>query len=356
MEKIPVTILTGFLGAGKTTLLNKIIRTFQQKRIAVIENEFGDIGIDSDLVIGAKDDVFELANGCICCTLNSDMIEVLEKILSHSPKIEHVIIETTGIADPGAIVLNFLSDPQIGQYFEIDGIIAVADSRFLEQQLENEPVVCRQLAMADVVIFSKSELADTYMLDTLKNIVRRMNAGAEFWNFDENTQPELSMLNQRSFAAGNLVQKLQEIKPSVAKPNKQKLSGPLKPLANVHAQITSKSFVLNQCFDPIRFTIFIRLILNEKWMDIYRMKGVICFANVDDKIVLQGVNNEFLTQVIGQWQGNEARQSKLVFIGRNLLKDVIENGLQACCSTTEFVPEEFYKQISDILLDAGLVL
>lgn len=356
MEKIPVTILTGFLGAGKTTLLNKIIRTFQHKRIAVIENEFGEIGIDSDLVIGAKDDVFELANGCICCTLNNDMLEVLEKILSHTPKIEHVIVETTGIADPGAIVLNFLSDPQIVQYFEIDGIVTVADSRFLEQQLEAEPVACRQLALADAIVFSKTDLADQYAVDTIQNIVRRMNADAKHWFFDENSTPELALLNLKSFSAGNLAQKLDDIKPSAQKSIKPKHIGSLKPIANVHAQISSKSFFLDQSLDPIRFTIFIRLILNEKWMDIYRLKGVICFTEVDDKIVLQGVNNEFLTQVIGKWQPDEQRQSKLVFIGRNLLEDVIEKGLQACCSTTEFVPEEFYKQISAILLEAGLTL
>jgi G3E family GTPase len=355
MNKIPVTILTGFLGAGKTTLLNKIIRTFQHKKIAVIENEFGEIGIDSDLVIGAKDDVFELSNGCICCTLNSDMLDVLEKILSHKPAVEHVIIETTGIADPAAIVLNFLSDPQIVQYFEIDGIVAVADSRFLEQQLENEPVACRQIALADVVLFSKTDLVDPYIVETLQNIVRRMNADATFRLFDENTLPDPELLSLKSFAAGDMDQKLEKIKPA-QKSIKQKLAGSLKPLANVHAQISSKSFVFDESFDPIRFTIFIRLILNEKWMDVYRMKGIICFADMDDKVVLQGVNNEFLTQIIGQWKSNEIRQSKLVFIGRNLLEDVLEKGLQACCSTDEFVPEEYYKQISETLLEAGISL
>lgn len=339
MKKIPVTILTGFLGAGKTTFLNKIVRNNKDKKIAIIENEFGETGIDGDLIIGASEGVFELANGCICCTMNDEMMEVLNKILQADFEVDHLIIETTGVADPGKVALSFLADPDVAKRFVIQSIIALADARFLEQQLEREGVACRQIAMADTVILAKSELAEIYQVDVLKNIVSRMNPNAKIHEYNIDTIPAEDLLAEIKFSG---FKNMDEVKSSA-----KRYSG-LK-LAQVHQEIGTVTLSLKKELDFVRFTIFLRMLLNENWMEIYRAKGVLCFQNSSDKVLLQGVNNQYVTEAIGEWGDGEIKTTRIVFIGRNLSVGVIQEGMEICCSRKEFVPEDFYQEIMALI-------
>lgn len=335
MKKIPVTILTGFLGAGKTTFLNKMVRNNKDKKIAIIENEFGETGIDGDLIIGASEGVFELANGCICCTMNDEMLEVLNKILQANFVVDHLIIETTGVADPGKVALSFLVDPEVAQRFEIQSIIALADSRYLEQQLEREPVACRQIALADTVILAKSEFVESYQKDVLKNIISRMTPNAHILEYQLDTIPSEEILGTQRFSG---------VKASKEEKNTAKKYSGLRP-AQVHQEIGSISVTLQKELDFVRFTIFLRLLLNENWMEIYRVKGVLGFQNSNDKVLLQGVNNQYLTEALGEWEKGHDKISRMVFIGRNLSGELIREGMKVCCSRKEFIPEEFYQEI-----------
>ncbi len=354
MKKIPVTIITGFLGAGKTTFLNRLIRTFPEKKFAIIENEFGETMIDSELVVGVDDGIYELANGCVCCTLNKALAEVLHKLISApGRKPDHILLETTGIADPGSVALSFLADSEIAAYFEVDGIVTLADCRYIEQQLEREAVAVRQVALADMVVLTKTDLADPYIVEAARNIMKRMNPAARQWNADLTTIPDADILHSRSFSAQKA---LSEGGFSGSRPEGFRLapeSGRRSEISkfasgSLHASVSSLSFEFSEPLDPIRFTIFLRFLLNENDMEIFRIKGILYFWSTEHKVILQGVNKEFLTESGGEWLEGEERRSRLVVIGNRLSEAMIEKGL-ACCRTREaFDPAKFYEELKAI--------
>ncbi len=174
-EKIPVTILTGFLGSGKTTLLNRILSEEHGKRIAVIENEFGEVGIDQGLVINADEEVFEMSNGCICCTVRGDLIRVLGNLMKRRDKFDYVLVETTGLADPGPVAQTFFMDDEIGEEFALDGIVTLVDAAHIDQQLGRSDESTEQVAFADVLVLNKTDLVSRDSLDELESRLRGMN-------------------------------------------------------------------------------------------------------------------------------------------------------------------------------------
>ena len=174
-EKIPVTILTGFLGSGKTTLLNRILSEEHGKRIAVIENEFGEVGIDQGLVINADEEVFEMSNGCICCTVRGDLIRVLGNLMKRRDKFDYVLVETTGLADPGPVAQTFFMDDEIGEEFALDGIVTLVDAAHIDQQLGRSDESTEQVAFADVLVLNKTDLVSGDSLDELESRLRGMN-------------------------------------------------------------------------------------------------------------------------------------------------------------------------------------
>ena len=350
-ERIPVTIITGFLGAGKTTLLNSLIKKNAGKKLAIIENEFGEINIDSDLVIGADNGIFELSSGCICCELNDELINVLFKLLNSQKQIDHLIVETTGIADPGPVAMSFLSDAKIQSIFRLDAIVTLADAQFIEQQLEDQEEACRQIAVADIVIINKVDKVEPYQKDTVKNIIRRMNSQAQIAESSFSEVAGVDILELKSFSKDGLLQtkfddqprKLSERTFSPVEASKKPFSlfaPSTKP--NIHSDIASFSFVFPESLDLLRFDIWIRAILNDKSLKLYRVKGILSFRNIDEKLIFQAVNNQYITDSAGLW-GQEERSNRIVFIGKNLSREFLQNGLQECCTEEPFEPEKFFR-------------
>ncbi|HEY8402835.1 MAG TPA: GTP-binding protein [Cytophagaceae bacterium] len=358
MEKIPVTILSGFLGAGKTTLLNTLIKNNPEKKFGIIENEFGEISIDSELVVGADDGIFELANGCVCCTLNEDLIEVLNKLLSSEKKIEHLIIETTGIADPGPVALSFLSDYKIQNVFRLDAIITLADAEHIEQQLQDNEEARKQVAIADLILLNKTDKINDSHKEYLFQLLSSINPMAKIAAAHYGKVEDVDILNLGGFQkASVLTTKFEEIEQIAKRKSFDNLkisdtavnttlisTSKNKP----HTAIKSYSFVFNESLDILKFNLFIQYFLSQKNIVIYRIKGILNFYGVDEKFILQAVNNQFVSESGGEW-GKEERVSKIVFIGKKLDKELLQEGLQICHFDKPFTPSEYYPRLAAFL-------
>lgn len=177
--RVPVTVLTGFLGADKTTLLNRVLTGNHGKRIAVIENEFGEVGVDQDLVIGADEEVFEMNNGCICCTVRGDLIRILGSLMKRKDKFDYILLETTGMADPGPVAQTFFMDDEMQQKLELDAVVTVVDAGHVERHIDDSDEVKEQIAFADVILLNKTDLVDGEKLDEIEGRVKAMNAAAK---------------------------------------------------------------------------------------------------------------------------------------------------------------------------------
>ena len=206
-NKVPVTILTGFLGSGKTTLLNRILSEQHGKRIAVIENEFGEVGIDQALVINAEEEIFEMANGCICCTVRGDLIRVLGNLMKRRDKFDYVVVETTGLADPGPVAQTFFMDDEISSEFSLDGIITLVDTFHIHQQLGRSDESTEQIAFADVVILNKTDLVENQELDKLEVRLREMNKMAKFIRSEMANVPINAVLNKSAFNLDQILER-----------------------------------------------------------------------------------------------------------------------------------------------------
>lgn len=351
MSKIPVTIITGFLGAGKTTLLNYLISHNKEKRFAVIENEFGEVGIDGALVMDAKEGIFELSNGCLCCTLNDDLINVLQKILNRESKIDHLLVETTGIADPGPIAMSFLSDPHVKEAFYIDGIITLTDAQFIEQQLEDQEIACNQVTMADVIIINKIDKVDSYQTDTVNNILKRMNPGSQIIFHGRDSAYEIDLLRLNAFSEHSFLSTFNTLKKhsysyQINSSNQSSLLAPTKQVR--HAGIHSHTFVFKAPLDVLKFNIFIRALLTEQ-LNVFRIKGILNLNSVEEKILFQAVNSQYATDSMGPWISEDEKETKIVFIGKDLNKTLLQESLDLCSSGDEFEPEFFYNQLNRII-------
>ena len=199
MSRIPVTVLTGFLGSGKTTLLNYILSAQHGQRIAVIENEFGEIGIDHELVIRSEEEIFEMNNGCICCTVRGDLIRILTQLMKRRDRFDRILIETTGLADPGPVAQTFFMDDALGSHLQLDGVVALIDARHLEQQLENSPEASAQVAFADVLLLNKIDLVTPEQLKAVEGRVRRMNSQAKILRCEKARVPLETILQVGGF-------------------------------------------------------------------------------------------------------------------------------------------------------------
>jgi G3E family GTPase len=319
--RIPVTIITGFLGAGKTTLLNYLIKEHPEKKFAVIENEFGETNIDSELIVSTDNNIFELSNGCICCVLNDDLVNLLYDLLDSKKEFNHLIIETTGMADPGAVALNFISDFGIQQKYRLDAVIALADAVNLKNQLAETEEAGRQLAIADIILLNKISSVTSEELEEVKTIVKVVNQAAPLYLCDHSSPKGVNILNIKAFSAKFVLATDFENyeQPSILKKNLTK--------AHTHTDITSLSIVQKGKLNPIIFDNWITLMLFSSTL--FRIKGILNMHSFDKKFIFQAVGSQFVSELGPEW-AQEERINKIVFIGKKLNKKIIEDGFAKC--------------------------
>jgi G3E family GTPase len=307
---VPVTILTGYLGAGKTTLLNYILTEKHGHRIAVIENEFGDINIDAELVLSRDEEIFELTNGCVCCvaTARADLLRVVEKLLARPGKYDHILVETSGAADPTPVAQTFFLDSLIDQV-HLDAIVTLIDAKHAAAHLDHHAV--DQIVIADRIIMNKVDLVSERALAALEAEVRRLNATAPILRSSHARVELENILGIGAFSAqrGELASDVHE--------------GAHDP------SLESQSFVLSAPLDRPRFQQYIRELLEAKGDDIYRLKGIVAFANEPRRYVLQAVHRLTDLKPADAW-GTEKPATRLVFIGRALDRAALEAGLSGC--------------------------
>lgn len=331
-ERIPVTIITGFLGAGKTSLLNKLIGKHPEKKFAIIENEFGETGIDGALIATAPDAIFELNNGCICCSLGEDFLFTLENLLGSSSKFNHLLVETTGIADPSSIIDAFVSGETIQTRFRIDSVVCVADAVNMEDLMNEQLEVRKQLALADLILLNKTDSVHTDYAESLLNTIAEISPMAKVFPTSFANIDEIEVLDTNSYS-GDAIKKstlsffaLDTSKSFDLKDSKVILN-PVKPSKVNRHDITSEGFYFTGNFDVNKFGLWMQNFLYFNKETIFRVKGIVSFENTADQFIFHAVRGSFMFEVGKEWN-DEARFSKLVFIGKNISRTDLETNLK----------------------------
>ena len=314
--QIPVTVLTGYLGSGKTTLLNRILTENHGKRYAVIINEFGEVGIDNDLVVSADEEIFEMNNGCICCSVRGDLIRILSGLMRRKG-IDGILVETTGLADPAPVAQTFFVDEDVRRKTRLDAIVTVVDAKHLLAEIDQAHEAQEQLAFADVVLLNKIDLVSSKELTTVEARIRAINPYAKLHRTRRCDVDLTAVLDKDAFNLDRIL----EIEPEFLTEDHE------------HAhdnQITSLSLTVERPMDPQKFVPWVQNVTQEFGMDILRMKGIIAMENDDQRFVIQGVHMLIEGDSQRHWKPAEKRESRLVFIGRNLPKDLLREGFAGC--------------------------
>ncbi len=349
-EKIPVTVLTGYLGAGKTTLLNRILSQPHGKKFAVIVNEFGEIGIDNDLVVGADEEVFEMNNGCICCTVRGDLIRIIDGLLRRKGGFDGIIVETTGLADPAPVAQTFFVDEEVQAKTKLDAVVTVADAKWLSDRLKDAPEAKNQVAFADVILLNKTDLVTGPELDAVEARIRGINPYAKLYRTQKSEIDIAKVLNQGAFD----LERVLELEPAFLEEDEHhhhhehgEACGPdcghdhhdhdhdhghhHHGLKAVHdEEIQSVSFSTDKPLDPDKFFPWVQNIVQVEGPNILRSKGILSFKDDPDRFVFQGVHMILDGDHQRPWKDDEKRLSRIVFIGRQLKRDLLEEGFLAC--------------------------
>ena len=317
-DKIPVTVLTGYLGAGKTTLLNRILTEQHGKKYAVIVNEFGEIGIDNDLVVGADEEVFEMNNGCICCTVRGDLIRIIEGLMKRRGKFDAIIVETTGLADPAPVAQTFFVDEDVAERARLDAVVTVADAKWLVARLKDAPEAKNQIAFADVILLNKVDLVSAAELDEVEARIRSINPGARIHRTQNCAIPIAEVLDRKAFD----LDRIMEVEPDFLEAGHHH---------HHDDEMISFSFRAGEV-DPEKFMPWISELTQREGLNILRCKGIVAFPKEPKRFVFQGVHMILDGDLQRDWKPEEKRESRVVFIGRHLDKASIQEGFLACAA------------------------
>lgn len=312
-KPVPVTILTGFLGAGKTTLLNYILKQQHGYKFAIIVNEVGKIGIDGMLVENQQEEVVQMNNGCLCCTIRKDLVKGVQNLIKKGG-FDYLLIETTGIADPGPVAQTFLNIPQLQQFVRLDSIITVVDSEQIEKQMRDTETAREQISMADFLLLNKTDLVDEAQLQKIEAKARELNPHAQIFRTNQSQVNLKELLDMHAF---DLDQKLAVDPEFLNELN-----------ARHHHDINSFSFEFDRPFNVEKFEYFVQE-LSEK-EKIFRSKGFLQIAGNPRRAVFHGVNNRFTILWDRLWEKDEKRTSQVVFIGKHLDEKRLRGQIESC--------------------------
>lgn len=344
-SKIPVTVLTGYLGAGKTTLLNRILSENHGKKYAVIVNEFGEIGIDNDLIIGADEEVFEMNNGCICCTVRGDLVRIMDGLMKRKGKFDAIIVETTGLADPAPVAQTFFVDEDVQKNARLDAVVTVADAKWLSDRLKDAPEAKNQIAFADVIVLNKTDLVTKGELAEVEARIRAINPYAKLHRTERCSVALADVLDRGAFDLDRIL----DIEPDFLEADDhdhghdhhhhhghdhhhhdhgQDHSHGLKHYHDENMQ--SLSLKTDKPLDPNVFMPWLQNLVQVEGGKILRSKGILAFHDDDDRYVFQGVHMMLEGNHQRKWKEGEPRESRLVFIGRELPEEAIRKGFESC--------------------------
>jgi G3E family GTPase len=317
---VPVTILTGFLGAGKTTLLNRILKEDHGHRIAVIENEFGEVGVDSAIIEKSDEQIVEMNNGCICCTVRGDLIRILgslkEKRDQGTLKFDRVVIETTGMADPGPVAQTFFTDEEIGNYYLLDSILTVVDAKHAPKQLDEFHEAQEQVGFADRILMSKTDLVSSDDVQSLSIRLKKMNPRAPIKSVHFGEAKIEEILDIRGFNLNAILELDPEFLTSIAHEH--------------HDEVESFVYKSDKPFDGTKLEQFLSGMIQVYGPDLLRYKGVLWMKGNPRRVVFQGVHMMMGGDLGKPWDKKEKKSSLLVFIGKKLPKDLFIAGLEEC--------------------------
>jgi G3E family GTPase len=345
--KTPVTVLTGYLGAGKTTLLNRILSEDHGKKYAVIVNEFGEVGIDNDLIVGADEEVFEMNNGCVCCTVRGDLIRVLSGLMKRKGRFDAIIVETTGLADPAPVAQTFFVDDDVRARTELDSVTTVVDAKHLPLRLKDSREAAEQIAFADQIILNKTDLVSEAELAEVESAIRTLNPLAPIRRAQRSNVPLETILGRHAFD----LTRVTELQPDFLNPAHGEPG-------HVHDEhcghdhdhdhdhhdhehghihdhvaesgIGSISLTADRPIDANRVTAWLNNVLQTQGPDILRAKGILDVKGEDRRLVFQAVHMILEGDFQGEWKPGDKRYSRLVFIGRNLDKVALQAGFETC--------------------------
>jgi G3E family GTPase len=344
-EKIPVTVLTGYLGAGKTTLLNRILSEPHGKKFAVIVNEFGEIGIDNDLVVNADEEVFEMNNGCICCTVRGDLVRIIDGLMRRKGKFDAIIVETTGLADPAPVAQTFFMDENVGAKTKLDAVVTVADAKWLKDRLKDAPEAKNQIAFADVIVVNKTDLVSADELRDVEGRIRAINPYATLHRAQRSNVKIEDVLGRNAFDLDRIL----DIEPKFLEADEHEHDhdhhhhghdhhghdhhhhGDGHGLKHYHDEdMQSVSLRSERPLNPDKFFPWVQDLVAKDGPKILRCKGILSFKDDPERFVFQGVHMILDGDHQRPWKDGEERLSRIVFIGRDLPEEKIRQGFESC--------------------------